>query len=61
MFFMFRQKNNKKSMYIDKNYRKVEFVVRRVMQIEDQRFCKILLITEFSTNNQILLIFYHSF
>jgi hypothetical protein len=48
-------------MYIDKNYRKVEFVVRRVMQIEDQRFCKILLITEFSTNNQILLIFYHSF
>ena len=26
---------NKKSMHIDKNYRKVKFVARRVMQIKD--------------------------
>jgi hypothetical protein len=42
------KKIKKKSMYIDKNYRKVEFVVRRVIQIADKRFCKILLITELS-------------
>jgi len=50
----------KKSMYIEKNYRKVKFVVRRVMQIADKNFCKILLITKFSTNNRILLTFCHS-
>jgi len=29
------KKNKNKSMYIDKNYRKIEFDVRRVLQIKD--------------------------